>query len=346
MEDLLQEMKKNFIRDSVQMKLEHLTKEKPQTSPVLPWAPELIFPRKNAPGSIYDYFKDHFPSLNVSPENYVATSDDDIYPLDLCIHHAIYAAFLKNKTDPLLKFLVVVIIVHDIGHALRGTFWTFTSEAEATEEFPYYREKTLDGVCPEIGFAVEIALFGGILGLKFKDEVEGMFPFFELDYSRIEYFFLTVVDVQVKDQGPVKVPITYKLGKEMIQSRMLSSRWLDKFEISDKDKVQTPDFLQHRLCAVLNSRHLARPDANALAKNTNAKTHRSIKAATRSLFPVSFDRSKRRCIIRGTVSSYPDSSVAMPLPETFDPSFASFTDESGIYQGPPSSDSDAWHTNM
>jgi hypothetical protein len=57
-----------------------------------------------------------FPTLNISPERYVATQDDDINERDFLIHHAINAAaFAQNSEDQLLQFLVVVVAIHTLG---------------------------------------------------------------------------------------------------------------------------------------------------------------------------------------------------------------------------------------
>lgn len=209
MQDLLQRLKNSILADArVLATFEHFAAVPDRISKTT-WAlPESVVTRTplHPPASVSAYFEDHFPSSNVSPERYVATSDDDINPASgLLIHHAIHTAFSERSTDLLLQFLVVVIMVHDIGHTLRGSFWGFPTEVEAREEFPYYRETSTSGwFYRETGLDVEIALFGGILGAVFEDEPDDVFPFFELDFNRIAHFCLT---------SPGQ--LTYKIGKSM-----------------------------------------------------------------------------------------------------------------------------------
>jgi hypothetical protein len=48
---------------------------------------------------------------------------------------------------------------------------------------------------PEAGYMAEQAFFGGIVGVVFRDEIEGERPlFFEIRYDRILYFFLQCAD--------------------------------------------------------------------------------------------------------------------------------------------------------
>ncbi|KAJ7143419.1 hypothetical protein C8R43DRAFT_574760 [Mycena crocata] len=232
------------------------------------WSDSTLFttlPFADDPHSVLTYFRDSFPSFSISPQGYVATSSDAIAdgeyetPTNPLIHHAINTAFERNNDDLLLKFLLVVAMVHDLGHAVRHHSIAFFSKARTKDEFPFYCEQILPGILrEETGFELEVALFGGIVGVIFQDEQEleldGTFPFFELDYTRIAYFCLTV---------PTNV--TYKIDAETIRSRMVSSQWLDIFDLSELEIMETPSFLRHRLCAVLNSTHLPRPDADDLA---------------------------------------------------------------------------------
>ncbi|KAJ7665731.1 hypothetical protein B0H17DRAFT_1210851 [Mycena rosella] len=131
------------------------------------------------------YFQDFAPSL--CPKDYVATLDD-IFSANL-VHHNINAALAKNTKEPLVQFLVVVAMIHDIGHHIRRHFWLFDSRAKAIEEFPYFWEECTPGSWfSETGFDVEIALFGGIIGVVFEDENPSDLPFFEVNYARIQLF--------------------------------------------------------------------------------------------------------------------------------------------------------------
>ncbi|KAJ7187749.1 hypothetical protein C8R46DRAFT_1052447 [Mycena filopes] len=162
------------------------------------------------------------------------------------------------------------------------------------EEYPFFCESpAMSSTYVDTGFEAEIAIFGGILGVVFEDErsSDATFPFFQLDYTRIAYFCLTT---------PTNV--TYKIDAKTIRSRMRSPEWLDTFDVSSMDIIEKPPFFQHRLCALLNSTHIPRPDDKVLARHGQTSTSiLNDEIARAGPFPAYFNprlRRSRVCIIR------------------------------------------------
>ncbi|KAJ7680800.1 hypothetical protein DFH06DRAFT_1315540 [Mycena polygramma] len=80
------------------------------------------------------------------------------------------------------------------------------------ETYPFYGEECTSGnIYVESGFAAEIALFGGVIGVVIRDEKPSKFEFFDLDYTRIAYFCIT------PPSG-----VTYKIDKEIIAILVLA----------------------------------------------------------------------------------------------------------------------------
>ncbi|KAJ6469051.1 hypothetical protein C8R47DRAFT_1151049 [Mycena vitilis] len=229
--------------------------------------PVPICEAKAPPESVAAYLESSFPSLTITPPRYVATQRDFLGD-GMRIHHAINVALIDNSLDPLVQFLVVVAAAHNLGHSLRKAFWSYPSKDIAMEAYPYYHQECLPGtVAEEDGFAAEIALFGGIVGVVFEveqdPELSDAFPFHNLDYNRIAYFCIT----PPPREKSTEIPTTYKIDKDMIAARMNSSNWFDMFDLKSLVKIDTPSSFQHRLCAVLNSTHLVRPDAEIHASH-------------------------------------------------------------------------------
>ncbi|KAJ6507147.1 hypothetical protein C8R47DRAFT_1315481 [Mycena vitilis] len=321
MRDLLQILRANILHDTrVLCTFESFAGPPQSISRTSGDWPEEVRKREDSiPDSIRAYFQTSFPTLNVFPPRYVATTNDDTVGVDLPFHPAIDVALAENSEDPLLQFLVVVAAIHNLGHTVRKFFWPFVGQATSMEAYPFYCEKECPpgNIYAESGFAAEIALFGGVIGVVFQDEKPLEFDFFDLDYTRIAYFCIT------PPSG-----VTYKIDKEVIRTRMLSSSWLDTFVdepnlVSTLPAIETPLFFQHRLCAVLNSTHLARPDADVLALTPNAESKRSLGQARvhrllGQLPETYFEGRRRRCVpdfVAGAGWSAP--SDPYNLPELF-----------------------------
>ncbi|KAJ7631886.1 hypothetical protein DFH06DRAFT_695156 [Mycena polygramma] len=243
--------------------------------------------------SVKTYLTSSFPSLDISPKGYVATRRD---PVDgrMVIHYAIDDALLDPSDDPLVRFLVVVVAIHNLGHSLRKAFWAYPGEASAMDAYPYYHEDCAYGIYEENGFAAEIALFGGIMGVVFKDEQDprldkGTFPFHKLNFRGIAYFCIT----PPPREKSTETPPTYKIDNDMIAARMNSSNWFDIFDHNKLVTINTPSFFRHRLCAVLNSTHLVRPDAAI-----HASDGQTIRTVFDNAGPIPKYTRRRRCVPR------------------------------------------------
>jgi hypothetical protein len=90
--------------------------------------------------------------------------------------------------------LVTVNIIHDFAHKARSFFNGIHLATCNVEGYPYASECShLDYFfrLPEAGYMAERALFGGIVGVVFQDEIEGERPpFFDIRYDKISYFYL------------------------------------------------------------------------------------------------------------------------------------------------------------
>jgi len=127
--------------------------------------------------------------------------------------HGRLAAALSKPQKPRnlsqLRFIVIVIILHQLAHAVTVRFHMGTQSAE-DDTFPYYVSWRIPPFVrlPEQGFTVEEALFGGIVGVVFEDELDGSPPlFFCSDFTKISHLFLHC-----------RNGMTYRLG---VQSSLL-----------------------------------------------------------------------------------------------------------------------------
>ena len=143
------------------------------------------------------FFRDLFPQPSVSSPGLwhsvpqVSMMDPTTIPI-----HGRLAAALSQPQDPRnlchLRFIVVVIIFHQLAHAVASHFQKGTLSLE-DHAYPYYLSCRAPPVTrfPEHGFSVEDDLFGGIVGVMFEDELCGSPPmFFESDFTRISFLFL------------------------------------------------------------------------------------------------------------------------------------------------------------
>jgi hypothetical protein len=112
----------------------------------------------------------------------------------------------SDKSRCMLRFLVIVNIIHDLAHIIRSVFhenhfWTVN-----IYDYPYTIEIGTDQLVstfPEAGLTAEQEFFGGVIGVIFEDEKDGdRPPFFEIQYDRISHFFLQCED-----------GTTYRLGE-------------------------------------------------------------------------------------------------------------------------------------
>lgn len=112
----------------------------------------------------------------------------------------------SDKSRDMLRFLVIVNIVHDLAHIVRSVFHETHFRTVNIYDYPYTIEIGTDQLVstfPEAGFTAEQEVFGGVIGVVFEDENDGdRPPFFEIQYDRISHFFLQCAD-----------GTTYRLGE-------------------------------------------------------------------------------------------------------------------------------------
>lgn len=150
--------------------------------------------------SILGFIEDSFPVLQRCSPRYVATWADSSNADSkvILIHGRIAdALLLASASGPqsisalAIQFLVVVNVVHQLAHAMRTRFDCRTRSTLDSTHSPYYVDDGVSRTYPEAGFLVEDKLFGGVVGVVFKNETRGdRPPFFELDFTEIDYFFL------------------------------------------------------------------------------------------------------------------------------------------------------------
>jgi hypothetical protein len=104
----------------------------------------------------------------------------------------------SEKSRNMLRFLIIVNIIHELAHILRSVFHESHLWTVNFYRYPYSFELGLDqpgSTIPEAGLMAEQVVFGGIVGVVFEDEIGGERPpFFEIGYDRISYFFLQCGD--------------------------------------------------------------------------------------------------------------------------------------------------------
>ena len=154
------------------------------------------------------FFRDEFPQPSLSsPGLWAAAPKGPMRDLTTIAIHGRLAAALSQPQSPRnlcqLRFLVIVIILHQLGHAIATRFQKGTISME-DNAFPFYVSCRAPPVMrfPEQGFLVEEALFGGIVGVVFEDELDSLLPpFFQSDFTKISHLFLHCRDGR-----------TYRLG--------------------------------------------------------------------------------------------------------------------------------------
>lgn len=126
------------------------------------------------------------------------------------IHGRLAAALVSPQSDSnvsRLRFVIIVIILHYLGHAVVNRFQGYTDPLPVEiDQFPYHKCTYLrhNRDVPEPGFFVEEALFGGIIGIVFREDAPREYPprFLHSDLTRISYLFLHCRDGS-----------TYRLGQ-------------------------------------------------------------------------------------------------------------------------------------
>ena len=147
--------------------------------------------------TLLSFFRDEFPQPSVSsPGLWHASPKCSMRDLTTMAIHGRLAAALSQPQKPhnlcQLRFIVIVIILHQLAHAVTVRFHMGTLSVE-DDTFPYHISCRAPPVerFPEQGFTVEEALFGGIVGVVFEDELDSSPPlFFRSDFTKISHLFL------------------------------------------------------------------------------------------------------------------------------------------------------------
>jgi hypothetical protein len=104
----------------------------------------------------------------------------------------------SEKSRNMLRFLIIVNIIHELAHILRSVFHESHLWTVNMYRYPYSFELGIGqpaSTIPEAGLMAEQSVFGGIVGVVFEDEIGGERPpFFEIGYDRISYFYLQCGD--------------------------------------------------------------------------------------------------------------------------------------------------------
>jgi len=155
------------------------------------------------------FINDLFPEPRLSALNHIPPYDGTVGKyferFSIIIHGRIAEAVAKQsvqnqskKSRHLLRFLLIVIIVHEFAHIARSFFHEIELMTIPVEDNPYAVELG-NSLFPlrfqEAGFQAEQAYFGGIVGVVFEDEIDGERPtFFTIEYDKISHFFLQGTD--------------------------------------------------------------------------------------------------------------------------------------------------------
>jgi hypothetical protein len=152
---------------------------------------------------LYHFIKYTFPEPRISTLRHIPSASGTvgryIDHFSIVIHGRIAEALAveaqQSENSPthkrqllLLRFLVTVNIIHDFAHKARSFFNGIHLATCNVEGYPYASECShLDYFfrLPEAGYMAERALFGGIVGVVFQDEIEGeRLPFLISDTTR------------------------------------------------------------------------------------------------------------------------------------------------------------------
>lgn len=158
-----------------------------------------------------------FPVIEISSPDVDAPliASSNAEPRILTIHGRIANALTKESTSnsnpkshssTALQFFATVVLVHELAHATRNHFGVDTESHLVTDKPPYYIDNESLRMFPEAGFQVEMALFGGIIGVVFQDEEVWAEPssVADVDFDHIDHFFLLCRDEKAYRLGKLK----------------------------------------------------------------------------------------------------------------------------------------------
>lgn len=178
-------------------------------------------PTESESQTLHEFLLD-FPRIQITSDRYVATIDDFsvLSSSTIRIHgrivDALNLARADDSQDPqrpdlhavfAVRFLIIVNILHELGHAVRTRSSTFLTNSNLdSSNPPYYVDLGLgdddEDRLHEAGFLAEQAMFGGIICMVFKNETNGERPpFFDLDFNQVDHFFLLCRNEQAYHLG-------------------------------------------------------------------------------------------------------------------------------------------------
>ena len=170
-------------------------------------------PISSSDNRLVDFIRRYFPLYDVSTLGSWCSMESEPREVDhnipLELHGRIVAALQAPQTEnnyTRLKFLVMVIIVHYLGHLIAASFHgEYGYSSFPSKKFPYHvcpfshdrKGKPKD--VPDPGFIAEEAIFGGTVGVVFKDERnDGYAPFLlQADFTNISHFVVQRRDGRV-----------------------------------------------------------------------------------------------------------------------------------------------------
>lgn len=278
---LFRDTRRAIMKDSgVISALHFLTTEESVSTNAVPHIPPEIPPSDNRLDALNEHIKKYFPVHDVSSQG-TWCSPDSMLPAvverdePLLIHGRIVAALNSPQTERnyrRLVFLVTVIIIHHLGHSIVAAFNPdHHGLCEDIDDFPYHachfaRERNDRSILiPDPGFIAEEAIFGGIIGVVFKEEREGGYPprLLHADFSHIAHFIIRCRDnrtYQIRTSLHLLIEIhdsrcSPTLASEEIDSRV-ENMDLRPFDISHLQRVRGLRRIPERTCAFFNGDHI------------------------------------------------------------------------------------------
>ncbi|CAL1698047.1 unnamed protein product [Somion occarium] len=206
--------------------------------------------------SLLTRLRNVFPDVAVSTLSKWCYSKAIYYMFDLPrffeLHGRLATALSMRQTDHnryRLRFVITVVILHFLGHAILGSVERGYTQMKTSNDFPYHNclSQSLQRMIPEPGYLVEEALFGGIIGIVFREERDDGRPprFLQSDFTRIDYLFLHCRNGS-----------TYELDPADLHDRITNWR-LTRFDTSSLRQISLPRRIRERTCAFYNGDHLA-----------------------------------------------------------------------------------------
>ncbi|KAK7688483.1 hypothetical protein QCA50_008021 [Cerrena zonata] len=239
--------------------LHFLTTEECLSLDSAPHIPHEIPPSDNRLEDLSKFIKTSFPAYDVSPQGSWCSYDFPLPRIEpdfsLDIHGRLVSALNSPQTVrnySRLQFLVIVVIIHRLGHLIATNFnGDYDGQSKTIREFPFHgcrfkhepgdKSKTVS----EPGFLAEEALFGGIIGVVFKEERANGYPprLLQADFTLISHLVLHCRDGS-----------TYQIPPEEIEARV------DKMDLRpfDISRLQTTRArrIAERTCAFFNGDHI------------------------------------------------------------------------------------------